>query len=304
MDARRARPTRRRILGIGAGTTLAACVPAGGTAFAASPVGEGIRRRLRELERAHSARLGVFARNLATGATVLHRADELFPICSVWKPLAAAAVLRDLDRHGEFLARRVHYTTADLVAYSPITGTAEHLADGMTVSELCAAAICYSDNTAGNLLLREIGGPSGITRFCRSIGDPVTRLDRWETELNSAEPWRLTDTTSPRHIAQTFTKLTVGNALGQQDRRRLTEWLLHNTTSGKQFRAGLPKDWTVADKTGAGDYGTDNNVGIAWPPDQSPITLAVLTTKPDHPKAPADNPLVAQTAALLATALT
>jgi beta-lactamase class A len=304
LDTTESRLSRRTVLALGAGTVLAAAIPMSGSAHA-SALGESeISRQLRDLEQEHSARLGVFARNTATGRSVLYRADERFPMCSVFKTLAVAAVLRDLDRNGEFLAKRIRYTEKDVTdsGYAPITGKPENLANGMTVAELCAAAICYSDNAAGNLLLRELGGPAAVTRFCRSIGDPTTRLDRREPELNSAEPWRITDTTSPRAIGQTYARLTLGNLLTSQDRKRLTEWLLANTTSGEKFRAGLPADWTIADKTGGGKYGTNNDVGITWPPGRSPIALAVLTTK-HEPGAPADNPLVAKTAALLATAL-
>ena len=122
------------------------------------------------------------------------------------------------------------------------------------------------------------GGPTAVTRFCRSLGDRTTRLDRWEPELNSAEPWRMTDTTSPRAIGQTYARLTLGDALPLHDREQLTQWLLVTTTSGARFRKSLP--------TG-----------------HSPIVLAVLTTKPE-PDAPADDALIAKTAALLATALT
>ncbi|MEU4213262.1 class A beta-lactamase [Streptomyces sp. NPDC026206] len=299
-----ARPSRRAILAFGAGTALATAVSTGGPAYAAPP-GEGdLHRRLRGLEREHSARLGVFARNTATGRSVLYRADESFPICSVFKTLVVAAVLRDLDRDGEFLAKRIRYTGKDVArsGYSPVTGTPEHLAGGMTVAELCAAAIDHSDNTAANLLLHELGGPTAVTRLCRSIGDRTTRVDRWEPELNSAEPWRTTDITSPAAIAGTYERLTLGDALGPRDRAQLTRWLLGNTTSGARFGAGLPKDWTLADKTGTGDHGTTNDVGIAWTPDRSPVVLAVLTTKHDA-GAPADEPLVARTAELLAAAL-
>ncbi|MEE1929596.1 class A beta-lactamase [Streptomyces sp. TRM 70351] len=307
------RPARRTLLtagAAGAATALAAAGPA--AAAPATRRGDGPPRadggpalaaRLRRLEREHTARLGVFARNLATGRTVLHRADERFPMCSVFKPLAAAAVLRDLDRCGEFLDHRIRYGPADLVAHSPVTGTAAHLADGMTVAELCDAALRFSDNTAANLLLRQIGGPTGVTRFCRSAGDTVSRLDRWETELNSAEPWRVEDTTTPRAIAGTYTRLLVGRALRGRDRRRLTAWMLANTTSAERFRAGLPADWDLADKTGGGSYGTNNDVGVAWTPDGTPVVLAVLTTRPD-PDAAADNPLIAETATLLSTTLT
>ncbi|MFI1968418.1 class A beta-lactamase [Streptomyces cinnamoneus] len=273
------------------------------TAHAATP-GGGISRRLSSLEREHSARLGVFARNLKTGRTVLHRADERFPMCSVFKTLAVAAVLRDLDRDGEFLAKRVHYTEKETKdsGYAPRTGLPENLAHGMTVEELCGAAISFSDNAAANLLMRELGGPTAVTRFCRSAGDTTTRLDRWEPALNTAEPWRTTDTTTPRAIGHTYARLVLGDVLAPRDRERLTGWLLANTTSAKRFRLGLPAEWTVADKTGGGDYGTNNDVGLAWTPDGTPIVLAVLTTK-HEPKPPADDPLVARAAELLATAL-
>ncbi|MER7754979.1 class A beta-lactamase [Kitasatospora sp. NPDC097643] len=288
-------PTRRGVLTGAAGTALTAALPA--TAY-------GTVEQLRALERAHSARLGVFARDPATGRTVLHRPDERFPLCSTFKTIAVAAVLRDLDRDGEFLATRLSYTDEDVTAsgYAPVTGRPENLAGGMTVEDLCAAAIDHSDNTAANLLLRELGGPNAVTRFCRSVGDGVTRLDRWEPALNSAEPGRVSDTSTPRALGRTYARLALGDALDAPDRERLTRWLLANTTSGHRFRAGLPAGWTVADKTGTGGYGTTNDVGITWPPGRGPIVLAVLSTKHD-PAAPADEPLIAATAALLAAAL-
>ncbi|MFC9125370.1 class A beta-lactamase [Streptomyces sp. NPDC057099] len=298
MHATHSRLSRRTALAVG---TAAALSLGGGTAHAL-PASGGVTARLRELEQKHTARLGVYARNLRTGRTVAYRADERFPMASVFKTLAAAAVLRDLDRDGEFLAKRIHYTQ-DYVTksgYSPITK--ENVATGMTVGELCDATIRFSDNTAGNLLLVELGGPKAVTRFCRSIGDRVTRLDRWEPELNSAEPWRVTDTTSPRAIGLTYARLVLGDVLEPRDRARLTDWLLRNTTSGEKFRKALPADWLVADKTGGGRYGGNNDVGITWPPDGPPIVMSVLTTQPEE-DAPSDNPLVAGAAALLASEL-
>ncbi|MEU1572475.1 class A beta-lactamase [Streptomyces collinus] len=291
-------PSRRTALALG---TAAALALGGGTAHAL-PGTAGVTARLRDLEREHTARLGVYARNMRTGRTVAYRADELFPMASVFKTLAAAAVLRDLDRDGEFLARRIHYTQAYVTrsGFSPVTE--KHIATGMTVGELCDATIRFSDNTAGNLLLKELGGPTAITRFARSTGDRVTRLDRWEPELNSAEPWRVTDTTSPRAIGLTYARLVLGDVLAPRDRARLTDWLLRNTTSLERFRKGLPADWLLADKTGGGRYGSNNDVGITWPPDGPPIVMSVLTTQPEE-DAPADNPLVAGAAALLAAEL-
>ncbi|MFF2045887.1 class A beta-lactamase [Kitasatospora sp. NPDC058170] len=329
METFAARPSRRAVLALGAGTALtlgagtalAAAVSAGGPAHAAGepahpvdgpthaaggapPGGDAPARALARLEAEHGARLGVFARNTVTGRTVVHRANELFPVCSVHKTFTAAAVLRDLDRDGGFLARRIRYTGKDVAdaGHAPVTGTPEHLANGMTVAELCAAAIGHSDNAADNLLLRELGGPTAITRFCRSIGDDVTRLDRWEPALNSAEPERTTDTTSPAAVGRSHLELVLGDALAPRDRRQLTAWLLANTTGAARLRAGLPPGWTLADKTGTGAHGTTNDVGIAWAPDGTPVVLAVLSTKQDAGAA-ADEPLVAGAAAVLAAAL-
>ncbi|MFJ9040920.1 class A beta-lactamase [Streptomyces sp. NPDC102406] len=295
------RISRRTLLTTGTALGATALTGAGtGTGIAYATGGPA--RRLAALEREHGARLGVFAQNLHTGTALAHRADERFPLCSTFKTLAVAAVLRDLDRDGRYLDRRVHYTQADIdrAGGAPVTGRPENLAHGMTVAGLCGAAISYSDNTAANLLLDRLGGPTAVTRLARSAGDRVTRLDRWEPELNSAEPGRVTDTTTPRAIGTTYARLVLGRVLDPGDRARLTRWLLANTTSGERFRAGLPDDWVLADKTGTGSYGTANDVGIAWTPSGAPVVLSVLSTKPAQDATP-DNRLVARAAELIAT---
>ncbi|MFK0194955.1 class A beta-lactamase [Kitasatospora sp. NPDC090308] len=305
-------PGRRLLLGGSAAAALALALPTTAPAAATGPgtatgpattgiataTGPDLGDALAALEREHGARLGVFAHDTGSGATVRHRADELFPLCSTFKPLAVAALLHA----GDDLSARVHYTDQDVAdsGHAPVTGRTRVL----TVAELCAAAIEFSDNTAANLLLRRLGGPTAVTRFCRSIGDRVTRLDRWEPALNSAEPGRGTDTTSPRALARSYARLTLGDTLAPAHRARLTAWLGANTTGANRLRAGLPAAWALADKTGTGSYGTANDAGLARPPHRAPIVLTVLTTKPTSPDAAPDEPLIARTAALLATALT
>lgn len=293
--------SRRALLALGAGSALAAVGCASAQAEpTTSPVPE-----LRALERKHGARLGVYAHNTATGRTVRYRAGELFPLCSTHKVLSVAALLHQLD--GPALNRTVHYTKADCddSGYAPVTGKAANLAHGMTVAELCAAALAQSDNCASNLLVKAVGGPRAVTRFVRSTGDRTTRLDRWEPELNSAEPGRLTDTTSPAALGRTYARLVLGHALHDPaDRHRLTTWMRADATNTARFRAGLPHSWDLADKTGTGDYGTANNAGIAWTPHGTPLVLSVLTTKPRAGKdAKPDDALVAAAAKVLASAL-
>ncbi|MFE9250425.1 class A beta-lactamase [Streptomyces sp. NPDC007088] len=298
-------PGRRSVLALG--TTAAAAALLG--AAPAAHGGEhatttGLSARFAALEREHSARLGVHAHDTGSGRTVSHRADERFPLCSLFKTLAVGAVLRDLDRDGRYLERRVHYTRqeVDAAGYAPVTGTPENLREGMTVAHLCAAALIHSDNAAANLLLRALGGPAAVTRFCRSTGDRVTRLDRYEPELNSAEPGRVTDTTTPRALGTTYGRLLLGDALDPGDRARLDAWMRANRTSDDKFRAGLPEDWALADKTGSGDWGTSNDAGVAYPPDRAPVLLTVLTTR-HTAEAEGDSALVAEVARLVVRAL-
>ncbi|MFI1168864.1 class A beta-lactamase [Streptomyces sp. NPDC020801] len=293
---------RRGLLKAGlavSGAVLASAVPASAAPAAKGSGSPDAEFELGALEQRYAARLGVYARNVRTGQVVSYRAREPFAMCSTFKAFAAAAVLRD---HGGCapLDKVIHYPPADILPNSP--RTREHVDTGMTVGDLCAAAIQYSDNVAGNLLLRQIGGPGGLTRFLRSIGDPVSRLDRWEPDLNTAAPGDLRDTTTPAAIAGSLERLTLDRALSGADREQLLSWLMGNTTSGERFRAGLPNGWIVGDKTGTGDYASANDIGVAWTTRRTPIVLAVLSSKAAKDAA-VDNALIADASRVVARAL-
>ncbi len=164
-----------------------------------------------------------------------------------------------------------------LVSYSPVTKDRVGR-DGMTLAELCEAALTQSDNTAGNLILASLGGPSAVTEFARSLGDASTRLDRWETDLNEARPGDLRDTTTPDAMAGDLLSLVLGQHLSARSREQLTAWLLSNQTGGAKLRAGLPQDWRIGDRTGGGDRGTTNDVAVVWPPGRKPLILCVYLT--------------------------
>ncbi|HEF4840649.1 TPA: PenA family class A beta-lactamase [Burkholderia vietnamiensis] len=229
------------------------------------------------LERAAGGRLGVCAIDTASGRRAQHRADERFPFCSTFKAMLGAAVLARSVEHPGLLQQRVTYAQADLVNFSPVSG--RHVDTGMTVAQLCEAAIQYSDNTAANLAMKLIGGPAAVTAYARSIGDDTFRLDRWETELNTALPGDLRDTTTPAAMAASIRALTLGDALPPAQRAQLVTWMRGNKVGDKRIRAGVPAGSQVADKTGTGDYGTTNDAGVVWLPSRAPIVLAVYYTQ-------------------------
>jgi len=236
-----------------------------------------IQEKLAQLEVSVGGRIGISAINTANNTQLQYRAEERFPFCSTAKVMVVSAILKQSMTDSHFLQQKIMYKKEDLVVYSPITE--KHLDEGMTISELGAATMTQSDNTAMNLLVKKLGGLKTITTFAHSIGDNAFRLDRWEPELNSAIPGDLRDTTTPAAMEKSLQQLAFGNALASPQREQLQTWLKNNTTGNFRIRAGVPKDWLVGDKTGTGDYGTTNDIGIIWPPKCSPIVVAIYFTQ-------------------------
>lgn len=273
-------PARRSLLIAGA---CAASLLPFGTAFASAAPTSRARDLIQALERRHGGRLGVSILDTASGERTGCRADERFPMCSTFKFLAAAQVLARVDSGEEKLERRIVFAKKDLVAYSP--ATEKHVgAPGMSLAELCRAAITLSDNTAGNLLLDSFGGPAGLTAFARTLGDTVTRLDRRETELNEAIPGDPRDTTTPAAMLDDMRRLLLGAVLSPASRKQLAGWLRATTTGDSRLRAGLPKDWRVGDKTGTSDNGVSNDIAIAWPPGRAPLLVTVYYAESTVPQ--------------------
>ena len=217
-------------------------------------------------------------------------------MCSTFKCYLSARVLQMVDVGELTLDQPAFVDPAAIVANSP--RTRPRAGSDMALDELCQAALQVSDNTAANLLLKVIGGPPAITAFARSIGDPRSRLDRWETELNSAVPGDPRDTSTPEALGRGYRSLLAGDALAPPQRQQLEEWMRANETSS--MRAGLPPGWTTADKTGSGDYGSTNDVGIAYGPAGQRLLLAIMTrSQVNDPKAPNLRPLIGELTALL-----
>ena len=162
-----------------------------------------------------------------------------------------------------------------MLAHAPVT-EANLPKGGMTIRELAEAAQKQSDNPAANLLLKQIDGPAGLTQCLRALGDQITRVDRFEPEMNHVIPGDDRDTTSPAAMAATLTKILTGDVLAPSSRNILIQWMIETTTGTKRLRAGFPKDWRAGDKTGTGFdevSGKCNDVALAWPPGKPPLII-------------------------------
>lgn len=245
-----------------------------------------------KLETQFHAQLGLYAIDTGTGRSITYQADQRFAFCSTIKAFAASVLLqRDTDQQ---LGQVITYSKSDLVDYSPITS--QHVATGMTLTSVLAAALEVSDNTALNLMLNQIGGPAALQAALRGLGDATTNVDRTEPTVNSATPGDPRDTSTARALATDLRTFVLGDALSTSRRAQLVAWLKANTTGGPYIRAAVPAGWQVGDKTGNGDYGTRNDMAVLWPPTGAPIVIAVLSNRGDDQNATSDDALLADAA--------
>lgn len=274
-----------------AGTGWDAGTPTPAAPTPASTTSAATTRALDALERRDDARLGLVAIDTGSGATVTHRAGERFAFASAAKVFIAATVLDDA-RSGD-LDAVVPIEQRDLLSYAPVTS--QHVGSGMTVRALLDAMLRSSDNTAANLLVARVGGPSVVQQWLRGIGDQVTQVVRVEPDLNEAAPGDERDTTTPAQFAADLRTVLLGDALRPEDRKLLVDTMAGTITGAGTIRAGVPTGWSVADKTGTGSYGVRNDIGIVTPPGRAPIVLVVMTSRSRAEAKPVDALVAAAT---------
>ena len=242
---------------------------------------DALQGEFARIEAGSGGRLGVAVLDTRDGRRTGHRADERFAMCSTFKLLAGAAVLARHDAGKEQLDRRIRYGAKDLVTYSPVTE--KHVGDrhdaGRTVRRRDRAERQHRGQSAARCP-RRAGRPD---RLRAHAGRRVTRLDRIEPALNEAVPGDPRDTTTPAAMAANIRALVLGDALSAPSREQLKRWLIASRTGDTALRAGVPAGWTVGDKTGSGERGTRNDVGVIWPPGRAPVVVSVYLTEAKAP---------------------
>ncbi len=284
--------------------TLSACMNADSSSNASSKEENksdqtaNTHKKFSKLENEFDAKLGVYALDTGTNQTIEYQPEERFPFASTYKALAAAIVLQQKSK--EELEEVITYTEDDLVTYSPVTR--KHVDTGMTLLELSEAAVRTSDNTAGNLLFKALGGPDEFEQALRQIGDNVTQADRYEPNLNEFTPGDTRDTSTPKALATSLKGFALGDLLTNDKRELFTDWLKGNATGDALIRAGAPEGWVVGDKSGAASYGTRNDIAVVWPPNREPIVIAIMSHR-DKEDAQYNDELIAQAAEVALNAL-
>ncbi|MBB2205245.1 class A beta-lactamase [Gluconacetobacter takamatsuzukensis] len=246
-------------------------------ALLVSPAYAGAAGPIAAYERATGGNVGVFARNISSGKIFAWRQNERFVMCSTFKASLAACVLAHVDRGQADLDEVIGFAAADMgEMYAPVAK--RNLGRGrLSVREMCAGAVEFSDNVCANKLLARIGGPAVLTRFWRALGDDVTRLDDIEPLLNRTPLGGVRNTTTPEAMAGIVRHLVLGDVLSDGSRAMLKDWMVNCQTGKNRLRAGLPDNWVVGDKTGNNGRDIAGDLAIAWPGGSGPMVMAVYT---------------------------
>ena len=267
--------TRRTLIGGTLALAASGCIPPD-----QSPVGR-LTAQLRLIEAGEldsaGGTLGAEIFEPVTGTSLGINQDRRFGHASSFK-LSLAALLLARHAAGAISAdKRVMWREADMIEHAPFTRA--RIASGATLRELAEATQTTSDNPAANILLRALGGPAALTAFWRSLGDEVSRIDRYEPEMNLVPETEFRDTTTPAAMARTVARLIYGDALPEAERAQLKQWMIATQTGLRRVRAGLPAEWVAGDKTGTsglvGTASTFVDIGFVEPTkDRAAITFA------------------------------
>jgi len=236
-----------------------------------------ISQKIVEIEQKLGAQVGVSVYEVKNKKLWSHKGDTRFPLTSTFKTLACAKLLADIDNGTQTFDTSVVINKNSLITWSPITK--KLVGENFTLEQACSATMLMSDNTAANIVLEAINGPKGVTAFMRSIGDDITRLDRVEPELNEALKGDERDTTTPNAMVKSLNTILFGSVLSQTAKVQLKQWMIDNKVTASLLRAVLPEGWKIADRSGAGGFGSRAITAVVWSDDRTPIIISIYLTQ-------------------------
>jgi beta-lactamase class A len=280
-----------------------------------------LEQQIEYVSHASDGIVGVGAVHLETGRGVSLRGSEAFPMASAFKLPVAVQVLSMVDEGRLTLDKMVSVTPSDLHPGSgKLTELFFHPGVSLSIANLMELALVISDNTAADLLLREAGGPAGVTARMRALGLTGIRVDRstamlisdwqgaknlppesqWNRELwdklydavpqsehmraRRAEMADPRDTATPDDMTRLLTRLWKRDLLTPQSTAILLGILDRCETGKSRIKGLLPQGTDVAHKTGSLG-GVANDIGfITLPGDAGHVAVSVFTKASNKPE--------------------
>jgi beta-lactamase class A len=139
-----------------------------------------IDNKLQAIEREYHLKIGIYALDTNSGHVITYHANDRFPFQSTCKFIGVSALLAS-DK--SLLEKQVSISPKELLFWHPISG--QYVNQKVSLRTLAEGAISYSDNTAINIIIRELGGLGAINQFAHNIGNSSFKIAHYEVNLNS-----------------------------------------------------------------------------------------------------------------------
>lgn len=239
-----------------------------------------------KIEKKYDANVGMYALNTQNGEELSFNEDKRFTYASTLKAVSSAMLLEKVPSNK--LDKKIHISKDDIVTYSPVLE--KYVDKEITLKKLIEANMLYSDNTANNKVIDELGGYKEVKKRLVDLGDTMTYPSRKEPDLNLYTPKDKRDTTTPLAFGKTLNKLIIDGNLSKSNKDFLMNLMLKNKSGDTLIKDGAPSDFKVMDKSGqAVTYGSRNDVAFIYPKGQDkPIILVIFTNKNNKDAKPND----------------
>jgi beta-lactamase class A len=261
--------------------------------------------------------VGIGILDLNNGKSWFYNGKQRFPMQSVYKVPIAISVLKLVDEGKISLNQPIAITRSQFaVGWSPIIEEIKGDSAQFTVQNLLERSVGISDNTASDALVRLVGGTQQVNAILSSLKIRDVRVDRLEQQMQLesvgitkfqpelVDMQKFTqavqkvppdvqkaaldkylsdprDTATPEGMVELLKKLHSNQLLSPNSTALLLKIMTDSPTGQKRLKAGLPKNWLIAHKTGTGldvlgIATATNDVGIASSPTGNHFALAVF----------------------------
>ena len=251
-------------------TTLHAQAPAAAHPDAA------LQTRLEQLVRGFHGGVGVYVRNLRTGATAEIAADTVFPTASMIKvPLLLR--LYDAFERGELDPEAMAVRPASLqYQYEEPTDVVARVAagDSLPLSELAFLMLSISDNVASLWIQALDGGGTAVNDWLAAHGFEQTRVNSRTPGREDARSVYGWGQTTPREIARALVMIRQGEAVSP----RASEQMYRSLTNAywkDEALSQIPPTVQAASKQGSVDRSRSEVLVVNAP--SGDYVLSVIT---------------------------
>lgn len=241
-----------------------------------------LRDRIEQISQAALGRVGVKATVLETGESVTLNGNQQFPMQSVYKFPIAMAVLARVDQGKLKLDQKIRVETSDVLQGSRIL---DLKSQGMefSLAQLLKYMVSESDNTASDVLLKQVGEPRIVTEYLRGLGVNDIVVANTEKELAQDTAVQYRNYATPDAAVVLLRAFHEGKGLSKSSQALLLQLMTETTTGPKRIKGLLPEGTVVAHKTGTsstvnGVTAATNDVGLVTLPNGRHMAIAVFVS--------------------------